>query len=71
MKKTTLNIKGMHCASCSMLIKDALTEHKGVISADVDLKKNLANISFDEKLTEEKELIQVIKSEGYMAELKK
>lgn len=69
MKKTTLSIKGMHCNSCAVLIKDALDEHKGVSSANVDLKKNTATVSFDEKLTNEKELIKVIKAEGYDASI--
>jgi copper chaperone CopZ len=65
MKKTELNIKGMHCNSCVMLIKDALAEEKGVKDANVDLKKNKATISYDEKLTDEKKLIQIIEKEGY------
>ncbi len=71
MKKTDLNIVGMHCASCVMLINDALTETKGVISAKVDLKKNNAVISYDEKLLDEKQLVKIIEAEGYKVKMKK
>jgi len=70
MKKVELNIKGMHCNSCVMLIKDALDETKGVADAKVDLKKNNAVVSYDEKSVTEKQLIEVIKNEGYDAKLK-
>ena len=70
MKKVELNIKGMHCNSCVMLIKDALDETKGVSDAKVDLKKNNAVVSFDEKAVTEKQIIEIIKKEGYDAKLK-
>jgi len=65
MKKIELNIKGMHCNSCVMLIKDALSETKGVKESDVDLRRAKATVSFDEKLTNEKHLISAIEKEGY------
>lgn len=69
MKKIELNVKGMHCNSCVMLIKDALIEHKGISSADVDLKKGKATVSYDEKLTDEKKIAHIIESEGYETKL--
>lgn len=71
MKKIELNIKGMHCNSCTVLIKDALEEHKGVQNVNVDLKKNKAVLSYDEKITNEKQLIETVKNEGYEATLAK
>jgi len=65
MKKIELNIKGMHCASCTMLVKDALEDHNGVKNAAVDMKK--AIITYDEKVTDERQLIKVIEIEGYTA----
>jgi len=70
MKKVELDIKGMHCNSCVMLIKDALDETKGVKESKVDLKKNNAVVSYDEKAVTEKEIIGIIKKEGYDAKLK-
>jgi copper chaperone CopZ len=70
MKNTVFDIKGMHCKSCAALINDALTDHKGVKDSSVDEKKNTAKVSFDEKVTNEKQLIQVIENEGYKATIK-
>ncbi len=71
MKKAELSIKGMHCNSCTVLIKDALQETEGVKEAVVDLKKSKATINFDEiKITVDK-LIEAIKKEGYEASLAK
>jgi copper chaperone CopZ len=71
MKKITLDIKGMHCASCVVLIKEALTDVACVKEADVNLKKGKATISYDEKLIDEKKLIAIIEAEGYKAKLTK
>ena len=65
MKKVELKIKGMHCKSCVMLVKEALTDIKGVKDASVDLQKNNAVVEFDEKLVKEKQLTDAIEKEGY------
>ena len=65
MKKATLNVKGMHCKSCEMLIKDALEEQEGVETAEVSHDKGTAIISFDEKKVSEDQLKSIIKDEGY------
>jgi copper chaperone CopZ len=69
MKKIELKIKGMHCPSCSILVKEALTDIKGVNDASVDLKTAKAQVSFDEKLVKEKQLIDAVRKEGYDARL--
>jgi len=71
MKEIKLNITGMHCNSCAILIVDSLTEQKGVKDAVVNLKKNSAIVKLDEKLIDEKQLISIIKKEGYDAALAK
>ena len=65
MKKLELNIKGMHCSACPVLIKEVLTDTKGVKDAGVDLKSAKATISFDEKIVNEKSLVDAIEKEGY------
>jgi copper chaperone CopZ len=70
MKKIELNIKGMHCQSCVVLVKEALTDTKGVKDASVDLKTAKASVSFDEKLVTDKQLIEAVRKEGYDARLK-
>jgi copper ion binding protein len=65
MKNIELRIKGMHCKSCVMLVKEALTDIKGVKDASVDLEKGKASVSYDEKLVKEKQLVDAIEKEGY------
>lgn len=45
--KTTVFIKGMHCASCKALIEDACKEIKGVSSCAVDYATGKTEIEHD------------------------
>jgi copper ion binding protein len=63
--KKTLNVKGMHCKSCEMLIKDSLSEIDGVKNVDVSLTKNTVTIDYDEKKVKDNMIKKVIETEGY------
>ncbi|MBR9683917.1 heavy metal translocating P-type ATPase [Candidatus Woesearchaeota archaeon] len=65
MKKTTIKVSGMHCQSCVAVLSKALNKEKGVISASVNFSTEKAAIEYDDKLVDEKKLVQVIKSKGY------
>ncbi|MGV8163084.1 MAG: heavy metal translocating P-type ATPase [Candidatus Nanoarchaeia archaeon] len=67
MKKTTLQIKGMHCASCVTVITKALSKKDGVSDANVNLSTEKATVQFDEDKVSEIELIKAIQSKGYDA----
>ena len=67
MKKTTIIVTGMHCASCSTLIDRSLKKVEGVKSSNVNLTTNKATVEFDEKKVKVNELIQTIKNKGYGA----
>lgn len=67
MKKTTLDIKGMHCASCSAVIDKALKKTKGVSKANVNLTTNKAVVEFDESKVGISDFIKAIQSKGYDA----
>ncbi|MDO8516525.1 MAG: heavy-metal-associated domain-containing protein [Nanoarchaeota archaeon] len=61
--KTIIQISGMHCKSCSMLIKSDL-EDLGV-NADIDHETGKSTLEFDEtKITLEK-IKATIKEAGY------
>lgn len=60
---TTLNIQGMHCASCKLLIEDACQDIPGVTSCAVDVASNTARIEHDESVNPEK-IRQEIESLG-------
>jgi len=67
MKKVTLDIKGMHCASCSTLINKALNKQDGVIKANVNLTTNKGTVEYDETKTDVNKLIGTVKNKGYGA----
>jgi len=48
MVKKILNIKGMHCASCSAIIKSKLSKLDGVKNVDVNFATEKANVDFDD-----------------------
>jgi len=61
--KKTLQIKGMHCPSCSFLIEGEL-EDIGVASR-ANYQKGEATVEFDEKKVTEEQIRAVIKKAGY------
>lgn len=69
MKRIELTIEGMHCASCSVIISRALTKSQGVKFANVNYAAAKALIDFDETITNENALVNVVKSKGYSANI--
>lgn len=65
MEKIKLNVEGMHCPSCEILITDALKELDGVKNAKVDNKSGSAEVEFDNSKIEKGVIIETIKKEGY------
>ncbi len=58
---------GMHCPSCSMLIKMSLTDLDGMESADVDHRSGITTVRFDpEKLSDDDIVGEIVKA-GYGA----
>ncbi|MFH1641781.1 MAG: heavy metal-associated domain-containing protein [Nanoarchaeota archaeon] len=58
-----INVNGMHCKSCEMLIKDALEDQEGV--KKVYVSHNNVTVTFDEKIVGIDQLKSIIKKEGY------
>jgi Cu+-exporting ATPase len=44
--KTVIPINGMHCASCTMTVEDALKQTEGVIEANVNIATEKAVIQY-------------------------
>jgi Cu+-exporting ATPase len=63
MKKVTINIQGMHCASCAKNIEKSLKEVKGVREANVSIMTNKALLEIDDSV-KEKELKDAISRIG-------
>jgi len=64
MKKITLDITGMHCASCATLITNKLNKEPGIFYANVNLTTEKATVEFDENRINEDKIIKAIKSLG-------
>lgn len=64
MKKINLTIKGMHCKSCEMLIKDELME-LGVKECEIDHGSGKAAIVFDKSKIGLSSIKSAIIKQGY------
>ena len=62
-----LQVSGMHCASCPLLIDDFLLDVPGVQSARTDLKSGVASVETGSEVTVE-QLLQAVQQAGYSAE---
>ncbi len=69
MKKITLDVTGMHCASCATLITKRLEKEPGVSYANVNLTTEKATAEFDETKVSDKRIISTIESLGYKAKI--
>ncbi|MEM3126596.1 MAG: heavy metal translocating P-type ATPase [Candidatus Woesearchaeota archaeon] len=66
-KRKTLKISGMHCASCAQTIEKRLRETPGVSFANVNFASEKATVDIDEQKTSSADLINAIKQAGYDA----
>ncbi len=64
MKKTNLQIEGMHCASCALNIEKQLNKTTGVKNATVNYGMNKAYVEYDEDSVDENKIDDVIASSG-------
>lgn len=62
-------ITGMHCPSCSRLVKMSLEDLEGVVSAEVDLETGLAVVTSDPAKVSDDEVVGEIVNVGYSAVL--
>lgn len=67
MDKITLNISGMHCASCAGNIEGALKKTLGIKSARVNFALEKTEIEFDPQRLRPKDIIAAIEKCGYKA----
>ncbi len=63
--KITLNVEGMHCKSCEILINDALGEIEGVKKSNVSQEKGIVEVEYDENKVDKMKIIEIIKKEGF------
>jgi len=64
-KEETIRIKGMHCATCSDTVRDALLSLKGVRDARVNLATQKATFTYDTSVASMKDIESAVRSAGY------
>lgn len=67
MKKTQLQIQGIHCASCVNIIEKRLSKQEGIAKGVVNFALEQANVEYDENILSEQDVIAVIEKAGYKA----
>jgi len=65
--KSEFHIKGMHCESCAVDIKETLETTAGVRQADVTFNGKTANVEYDDAVVQRETLVKKIQDLGYQA----
>jgi len=65
MRKESIYVSGMHCASCSYVVEKNISKLKGVKSISVNYANEKADIEYDEKVLSLSKASEVIKPFGY------
>ena len=67
LEKRTLDLQGMHCASCVARIERSLKKVAGVEEAAVNLATNRASVTYDPALTSLAAMVAAVEKAGYGA----
>ncbi|NLE37574.1 MAG: cation-translocating P-type ATPase [Pirellulaceae bacterium] len=65
--RITLDVLGMHCASCSARVEKALRDVPGVVAANVNLATSRASVQVDSERVDANRLVEAIEKAGYGA----
>ena len=65
--KKTFSIKGMHCASCVMVLERSLKKVDGVLQATVNLATEKATVTYDPTKVTDDKLSSAVSNVGYQA----
>lgn len=66
MKSEKIDVKGMHCASCAVVITQRLSKLPGVKHCNINVATEKADISYDETKTSVQEMNKHINKLGYV-----
>lgn len=64
-KECTYYVKGMHCASCEILIEKRLLKEKGIEAVEASTKKNQVRIEYTDSKPRIKKLNKIFKKDNY------
>jgi len=65
MRKTSIKIEGMHCATCSLTIEKALKSVEGIKNAEVSLASNSAVVEYDPHKVDFRRIAKTVSDSGY------
>ena len=63
--KTELNVRGMTCHSCEMMIQEELEEQEGVFLVSASSKDNKVVVDYDDSKISSDKIKEIIVEEGY------
>ncbi|MHA1620218.1 MAG: heavy metal translocating P-type ATPase [Promethearchaeota archaeon] len=69
-KNITMDITGMHCASCATSIDKALAGQSGITKANVNIATEKVYIQYDPSKIMKDDIVKVIENTGYGAKIK-
>lgn len=69
-KTVTLAVAGMTCAACPITVKEALSRVNGVTKTEVRFDKREVVVTFDDKRTNVRALVEATKNAGYPSTVK-
>ncbi|MFA7298063.1 MAG: heavy metal translocating P-type ATPase [Candidatus Absconditabacterales bacterium] len=64
-KMVSIDIDGMHCSSCALLIEKSLRKTPGVLQASVNFSSEQAMIKIDPMTASKEELLKAVEAAGY------
>jgi len=66
----SIDVEGMHCKSCELIIKDELELLDSVMCKSIDFKKGKIFVEFDESKLKFSKIKETIEKEGYRVKSK-
>jgi len=63
-----MKVPGMDCDACTVVIRHALAQTKGVKSVDLNVEKRMATIVYEDTQVTESQIQKVIEKSGYKTE---
>jgi len=63
-----MKVPAMDCAACTVVIKKALTQTKGVKTVDLNVEKRTATIVYDDTQVTEAQIGKAIEKSGFKTE---
>lgn len=64
-KSSTINISGMHCATCAINIEKALKKNPGIVNARVNFANEKAYVEYNTDKLDIQKLYKIIRDTGY------